>query len=458
MKKYFFILVLILSCFKLTGIINASEPINKYGIHILVPDEVFQAAKLINSSSGDWGWVTIVIRDDQMEKDIIQKFFDNCRELHLIPLIRIATHQEKDYWTKPALEDVRKWLNFFENLNWPTQNRYLIIYNEPNQNKEWGGKANPIEYGLILAEFIKQFKVKNPHYQILNAGFDLAASNSKTTMDAIRFWQEMEKSNPGIFEKLDGWASHSYPNHGFVGTPYQSGRISIKGYQWELSTLNKYFKISNDLPVFITETGWPIRNEKIKNQKSKFLDEKTAIRYLKSAFEDIWLKDDLVMAVTPFVLSYPEPPFTEFSWLNKQGSPSAEYQMVKSLPKTSWWPKQEFKYELKNIFLPPFLPTDSTYSGKLKLKNTGQSIWGEQESPIISNLKMIGDKKIKPGESAEFEFELYSGTVSGQLSFSWGDLPEFKIWVLPSSVITKVEYNLWQKFFRLFWGFFHKAG
>jgi len=448
MKKVLIILLFILSLFKFCRPILAQDNINKYGIHILVVDEVYQAAKLVNSSGGDWGWVTIVIRDDQMEKDIIQKFFDVCRELHLIPLIRIATHMEKDYWAKPMMEDVDKWLNFFNNLNWPVQNRYLIIYNEPNQNKEWGGQANPIEYAQLLAKFISQFKSKNSHYQILNSGFDLAAPNSKTTIEAIRFWQEMEKFSPGIFEKLDGWASHSYPNHGFVGTPYQSGRTSVKGYQWEQTILKKYFKVDKKLPVFITETGWPIRNEKNKNQK--FLNEKTVLNYLKSAYEYIWLKDDLVMAVTPFVLSYPEPPFAEFSWLDKQGSPSAEYQMVENLAKTSWWPKQEFKYEFKKIFLPPFLPTDSTYSGKLTLKNTGQSIWGEQESSDIPDLEMVTDKKIKPGESAEFKFDLYSGTISGQLSFSLADLPAFKIWVLPSSVITKVEFSLWQKLASIF--------
>jgi hypothetical protein len=442
-------LILTLSCFNLP--VLAAQPINKYGIHILNPDEVFQAAKLVNSTGGDWGWVTIVIREDQMEKEVVQKFFDDCRELHLVPLIRIATHMEKDYWVKPAIGDAVKWLNFLDSLNWPVQSRYLIIYNEPNQNKEWGGKTNPVEYGLILAEFIKQFKLKNPHYQILNAGFDLASPNSKTTIEVLRFWQEMDKSIPGIFEKLDGWASHSYPNHGYVGTPNQSGKISIKGYQWEQLMLKQYFKIDKKLPVFITETGWPIGGK-------KFLTEKTVLNYLKSAYEDYWLKDGSLMAVTPFVLSYPEPPFAEFSWLDKQGSPSAQFQMVRNLAKTSWWPMQETKYELKSIYLPPFLPTDSTYTGKLVLKNTGQSIWNEHESPIIPGLEMLTDAKTKPGETAEFKFELYSGTVSGQLSFSWGDLPEFKIWVLPSSTITRVEFSLWQKLIHLFTDFSVKLG
>lgn len=450
MKKYFFILVLILSCFRQTGRINAGEPINKYGIHILIPDEVFHAAKLVNSTGGDWGWVTIVIRDDQMEKETIQKLFDDCRELHLIPLIRLATRQEKNYWATPANNDADKWAKFLGGLNWPAKRRYVIIFNEPNHANEWGGEVNPRGYTEILNTFIDKFKSINSNFFILNAGFDLAASNTKTTMDALKFWQGMEQTVPGIFNKLDGWASHSYPNHGFIGAPNQTGRTSIQGYRWELQMIKKYFGADKELPVFITETGWPIGGR-------KFLNEKTVINYLKSAYENIWLKDNLVTAVTPFVLSYPEPPFTEFSWLNKEGSPSAQFQMVKNLSKISWWPEQEFKYELKNILLPPFLPTDSTYSGKLTLKNIGQSIWGEQQTLRIPDLEITTDKKIKPGEWAEFKFELYSGTQSGQLSFSLADLPAFKIWVLPSSVITKAEFSLWQKFINLFIKYFRKV-
>ena len=109
-------------------------------------------------------------------------------------------------------------------------------------------KNNFIQYRI--------FKEKNPHFFVLNAGFDQAAGNSKNTWDQRAFMRKMVQAVPGLFNKLDGWASHSYPNHGFVGLPSDHGRASIRGYEWELDWLRK-LGLTRDLPVFITETGWP---------------------------------------------------------------------------------------------------------------------------------------------------------------------------------------------------------
>jgi hypothetical protein len=38
---------------------------NKFGIHILSANEIEKAKELVNSNGGDWGYVTVVIRDDQ---------------------------------------------------------------------------------------------------------------------------------------------------------------------------------------------------------------------------------------------------------------------------------------------------------------------------------------------------------------------------------------------------------
>ena len=242
MKRILFVFVSILSLIFLAAPAWAQE-INKFGIHILDPGELQQAAELVNSSGGDWGFVTIVIRDDDRDFEKWQNFFDQCRQLHLIPLVRLATHNENETWVAPKKEEISSWVNFLVNLNWPTKNRYIIVFNEPNHAKEWGGKIDPPHYAQILDEFISQLKKANPDFQVLPAGFDLAAPNSKTTKDALAFWQEMSKEVPGIFEKIDGWASHSYPNHGFLGKPQDSGRTSIRGYQWELAVLKNQFGV-----------------------------------------------------------------------------------------------------------------------------------------------------------------------------------------------------------------------
>ena len=63
MKRILFVFVSILSLIFLAAPAWAQET-NKFGIHILDPSELQQAAELVNSSGGDWGFVTIVIRDD----------------------------------------------------------------------------------------------------------------------------------------------------------------------------------------------------------------------------------------------------------------------------------------------------------------------------------------------------------------------------------------------------------
>ena len=432
---------------------------NKFGIHILEPSDLPKAAELVNSNGGDWGFVTIVIRQDDLNFQKWQDFMDFCREKHLISLVRLATQQEKDFWTVPSPSDSQKWLDFLTNLNWPIKDKYIIVFNEPNQAKEWGGKINPEEYAKVLAIFAEKFHQANSHFKILNAGFDLAAPNSKTTMDVFRFWQRMEKAVPGIFNQLDGWASHSYPNHGFRGKPTDSGRLSVRGYQWELATLKKYFNLKKDLPVFITETGWVKDNlkfkiEKGKSKKSPLISPERVAEYFKLTFENLWLKDERIFAVTPFVLNYPQHPFAEFSWLDEDGNPYPQYLAIQALPKKSWWPPQEEKYTLGEIIIPPFMLTESSFQGKISLKNSGQSILGEKtpfffksftDSSEILLTPATLSGKLKPGQEGFLEFQIKTASNAGEFNLGWEGIGGFQIKVFAPSVLKKVEYSFWEK-------------
>lgn len=441
---------------------------NKFGIHILEPSDLEKAAELVNSNGGDWGYITVVIREDDMNLGKWQGFMDTCREKHLIPLVRIATHLEGSFWTIPKTEDSEKWANFLGNLNWPTKNQYLIVFNEPNHDKEWGGKANPKEYAKILAAFIQRLKTKDPNFKVFNAGFDLAAGNSSTTLEASRFWQEMNWEVPGIFNELDGWASHSYPNHGYLGRPWDTGRTSIRGYEWELWFLKNRFGVKKDLPVFISETGWPAEDKiqykevKVGGRKkivkvSQYYDRVTVADYLKYAFENVWLKEGRIKAVTPFVLNYSETLFANFSWLNKEGTGYPQFNSIKNLSKLSWWPEQEERFEIESISLSPFIPTNSTYQGSLTLKNVGQSILGERgswlikasadESLIVSDLILPEDEKLKPNQKISLGFSIKTATSSGVFEFNWRQGEKLRVKVIPASIISQARFSLWQKIF-----------
>lgn len=435
--------------------IRADE--NKFGIHILEPSDIDKAAELVNSSGGDWGYVTIVIREDDLNFDKWQGFMNQCREKHLIPLVRIATHLEGSNWAKPNLYDAEKWVSFLSSLNWPIKDQYVILFNEPNHAKEWGGEVNPKEYAKILLDFSQKLKVKSEKFKILNSGFDLAAPNSKTTMEANKFMMEMNWEIPGIFENLDGWVSHSYPNHGYLGKPWDTGKTSIKGYLWEMTILKNNFGLKKDLPVFITETGWPktIVNSKKQIVKSKrYYDQITVANYFKSAFENVWLKDERVKAVTPFLLNYPDPLFAEFSWLDKNLDPYPQFEMTKILTKNSWWPEQENLFILGKITLPPFLLTDSLYNGELIFNNVGQSIFGEREFSlksinsnegiVVSDIKLAENTLVKPFEKGILSFEIKTGSGSGEFVFGWEGVGNYKIRVLKPTFMAKARLTFWQ--------------
>src|SRR5437868_13182611 len=71
-------------------------PNNIFGVHILFPAELDNAAKIINSNGGDWGYVTIPIQSGDKSINKWQEFMNHAKELHIIPILRLAT--EGDYF------------------------------------------------------------------------------------------------------------------------------------------------------------------------------------------------------------------------------------------------------------------------------------------------------------------------------------------------------------------------
>jgi hypothetical protein len=459
-KAFLFLILFFLACSKPALALEN----NQFGIHITQTGDLTRAAELVNSSGGDWGYVTVVIQDNDRDQKKWQEFFDLCREKHLIPLVRIASHLKAENWEIPTQASINDWANFLDSLNWPVKNRYLIVFNEPNHDKEWGGKANPEEYALILEQALTIFKQKNPDFSVLNAGFDQAAPNSKTTIEELKFLKAMNTKVPGIFSRLDGWVSHSYPNHGFVGKPWESGKATIKGYAWELGILKNNFAVNKELPVFITETGWPKRIAISNQQSVNFYDEKTAAEYFKLAFQDIWLPDKKVAAITPFILNYPFSPFANFSWLDAEGNPYPQYEIVKKMAKIKGQPVQIIKFEMMKTSLPSFLPANLIFKGKVFLKNTGQSIWGEEpfeiksQSPYLklTSLKLVEGKLIKPGEIAELDFSLEASNITDVYQIAWEGLPQYELKVFEVWNLTNNQDTVFNRVFKKLFEFWYR--
>ncbi len=384
-------------------------PNNKYGIHVADTNDIADTAALVNSNGGDWGYVTMVIQDNDRNFGKWQGIFNQMRRLHLIPIIRLATHLEGNAWTKPSLDDADRWAGFLNSLNWPTINRYIIVFNEPNHAKEWGNTIDPEGYAEIFVAYAQALKSVSEDFFILPAGFDASATNTSDTLDAGQFIRRVIEAKSEIHNLIDGWTSHSYPNPAFSGSPYASGKGTIRSYLWELEYL-KILGLTKNLPVFITETGWV-----------NTIPTGTVSKNLLIASSTVW-QDPVITAITPFVFSYQGKPFDNFSW-KKLGSSEfyPHYFDYQNIPKAIGAPKQHHAFSIIHSLLPNTLVASSNYNLEMTLKNTGQAIVGEKERYTLSLTAPLGFETIfdsittfEPGETVTIGAKLKTSNLVGR--------------------------------------------
>lgn len=449
-KNKFYITLLFFYLFSIfsTKPILASK--NIFGLHLTQTEDIHAAKEIINSNGGDWGWVTIVIRFDQLDYNMWQDFFDNCRQFHLIPIVRLATISEGDNWKVPSLSDIDKLTSFLNSLNWPTKTQHVILFNEINHGQEWGGEVDIKNYVDVSIYTSQKLKEYNQNFFVLSGALDLASPEKPPNFKSAQsVYQEIFSYNSQYFNYIDGIASHSYPNHGFLGTPKDKGQHSILGYSWELDYLKK-IGITKDFPIYITETGWPHREGL--DSRNNFYTTKTTSQFLIDALS-IWSNDNQVKAVTPFIFNYPQKPFDHFSWLDQQEKIYPEYQKIIETEKFKNQPEQITKYELYGIHLPFLIFPNHQYSGQISLKNTGQSIWGESEfciNPTVNfNIELTPlciDKNdyIKPGQIKIFTFNFkITENNSRQIKISWEKIPETEITLLmDKTTIYRRRFNI----------------
>jgi len=421
---------------------------NKFGIHVGSNlEDLDKATELINSAGGDWGWITVVIREDELNFNQWQDYFNKCRRLHLVPIVRIATKADGKFWKKPTKEITKKTADFLNQLNWPNQNRFIIIYNEPNQGQEWGGEVDPKEYFEILEYAADYFHQLDEDFFILSAGLDLAAPYKEPLfMSAEEFYRQGFLYKTEVFEKIDGLASHSYPNHGYVGLPTDYGKTSIRGYLWEENYL-KNLGVKKRLPIFITETGWPHKE----GGGGMFYTSEQVGKLMQQAYQ-FWLNDEKIFAVTPFILNYPHGSFAGFSWLDIDQKPYPHYDVVKAIKKEVQIPPQKNKVVVEKIQLSSFINFSLENQGKVTLVNHGQQIWGEgqffclfpqKENQGVSYLSPVcldPETKIEPGQKVELFFRISFKEDAEEIKFGWDKTGQVEIKKLPKLLLSKTIY------------------
>ncbi|MBW7956031.1 hypothetical protein H3C66_04840 [Patescibacteria group bacterium] len=295
-----------------------------YGIHLMNTGELDKAVELLNPTPNDeWNYVTVPLTlDDLKKEDEWKNFFAKAKEKKVIPIVRLMTRFDNGAWQVPSKKNVVDLFTFLDRFDWPTDQRYVIVFNEVNHAKEWGGKIDPQSYTDALSFTADWAHSEAKNYKVLPAAMDLAAPNGSSTKEAFSYLNEMLAYNPQIFDKVDYWNSHSYPNPAFSSSPTKTGQNSMRGFTHELAFLKT--KTNKDFQTFVTETGWE-ENASTRRWLSS---------YYQYTSDNIW-SDERVIAVTPFVLQGDPGPFSGFSFLDKEGKPTNQYRAYQSVIKQS---------------------------------------------------------------------------------------------------------------------------
>lgn len=276
-------------------------PANKLGVHLLLDDGRHQwpierwseHMHYGRQAVGAGGYVTQLVRADDLSVKRWQTFMDLCAELQLTPITRLATtfDHEAGWWRAPTADadgryrdTAARYATFLAALRWPTDRHYVIVGNEPNRGDEWSGRRDPAAYARFLLDVADMLSERDRDVLILNAGLDLFAPHTgsapafdgKYYMDAETFLDQMHAAHPDVFGTIDLWSSHSYPLGPFAAPPWQQTfavevlndannpvhvepppdipNRGINGYRWKLFKLSTYDVPV--LPVMITDTGW----------------------------------------------------------------------------------------------------------------------------------------------------------------------------------------------------------
>ncbi len=292
------------------------------GMHILHTTEIDQFRQVYTDE--EWRFVTIPLTlDDLQKQQEWQTFFNRAYQLKIIPVVRLATRFDPriNAWQIPSRKDITALASFLSNLDWHQDEKFIIVFNEVNHAAEWGGKIDPLLYSGVLKFTSDWFHSENKNYKILPAAMDLAANNGLETKEAFNYLESLYRIDQQIFDKIDYWNSHSYPNPDFAASPKKLGQNSISGFSYELNWLKN--KTGRDFQVFITETGWA----------SSYLTNYYLDDYYLYALQHIWI-DKRVKAVTPFIMKGSPGPFASFSFFDALGNPTIQLFSLQKALKT----------------------------------------------------------------------------------------------------------------------------
>lgn len=304
-------------------------------------DDIKEAAKLVNSNGGKWGYVLLTMEINDRNKSNWQDLMDAAKSSSLIPIVQLFNNNN----CNPDKLDFKGLAETLNSVKWPTKHRYITVFNEMNAKDYWCQRLAPAEYAKSLDKAINAFKAKSAEFFIMPGAFNSSARTQDRYMGEDSYLIEMNKAVPGIFKKIDGWSTHSYPQPNFSGDPNNlpagyGARDTINNYIWEMNIIKNNFGVFG-LPIFITETGWLHKEGQNGcnqySQNSLLSADATSSRF-KDAFLNYWLADKRIVAITPFIFKSSDPCAKGFAWQNADGGWYPQAQMLLNMKKTSGTP------------------------------------------------------------------------------------------------------------------------
>ncbi len=325
---------------------------NPYGIGLVIPGDAFQldlAANLAGQRGGvrlTFAGITKDMHDAPGDwKTAVQLSY----ERDLVPYVRLGPpwgdRKVRNQSDDPAHLDYGGYAQAYADTvaslpmreGWPL---YIEVHNEPNLCYEWtcdpgDGNDGWLPYEVAAAEYANMLSdvadalhgLGDPRVKVINGGLapggavncECNGDGCNAGITSVEFIQAMAAGSPGVFAKLDAWASHSYPAEG-KGWGFF---VSYEDPSWQAETGLRYYEdelaaIAMQLPVVMTETGWTTDLGASFDQLAP---------WTVNAYTNVWLNNPAIQAVLPFQLL--DGNWDSFAWVDGNGNPRPVYNAVR---------------------------------------------------------------------------------------------------------------------------------
>lgn len=351
---------------------------NPYGVHLFLQDagsrENFEthlawARALI--SCGGWAKAFFygITADTPGAREDWCLFIQLARERGFVPIVRLGGVLGPSGWIKPdagARGDYAEVAAAFARVigSLPRsrgEELWVEVWNEPNLKLEWSGTPNPDEYAafyIAVADALRA--LGDGGIRVVNGALSPGGD-----YNSIEFAERLGR-HPGFVERLDGWATHTYPAvppEVNIHSGTADGTLGfIDSYVPELEALAKSRPEAADLPVLITECGFTIGQGGGAWPK---IDEIVQADYMMRAFRDWWSRWPEVIAVTPYAFSFPFEPDAPTSWVHPESQTAPD-----GTPR-----RARLQYRYVSMLAKPCEET-GTISGKVTDAETGLPVEG----------------------------------------------------------------------------------